>query len=101
MESGQVCCLAQQWCDGGGAGGGGGGGSSGNSGNGGGVGGGSEGIKKIEKGSFNPCDDNGQMLNGGGSGVGQGGGGEKVWHRWHQVYFSVDNYKIQSGYLYC
>lgn len=100
MESGQVCCLrvAQQWCDGGGGGGShsAGGGSSGNSG-----GGDSEGTSKMEKGSFNPCDINGQMLNGGGIGVGQGGGGEKGWHRWNQVYSSVDNYEVQSGYLYC
>ena len=86
MESGQVCCLrvAQQWCDGGGGGGC-----------------GSEGTSKMEKGSFKPCDSNGQMLNDGGSGVEQHGGGEKGWHRWNQVYFSVDNYKVQSGYLYC
>ena len=97
MESGQVCCLrvAQQWCGGGGSGGGG-GGSSGNSGS----SGGSEGTSKMEKGSFNRCDSDGQMLNDGGSGVGQGGGGEKGWRRWNQVYSSVDGYQVQSGYLY-
>ena len=36
-------------------------GGSGNGGGGGGGGGGSEGTRKMEKGSFNPCDDNGQM----------------------------------------
>ena len=48
----------KQWCGGGGGGGG----------------GSSEGTRKMEKDNFNPCDGNGQMLNG-------GGGSEKGWHR--------------------